>query len=290
MLNKRRLVLGSSNFVPGYGIKKSKGYNLKEISKMMKILNKHKISFIDTASSYYGVEKKIGQSGISNFKVFTKIPELLNNVTIKSWMKKCIMRSRLRTKKKFFEGIFFHNPQDLLTANGNTLYNSLVELKKEGFTRKIGVSVYSPKELKKILNKYSFDMVQIPINIFDRRFLQNNYLNLLKKKKIEIHARSIFLQGILLLDSYSMPGYFLTWKNLFNRWSKWNERNKLTKLQTCLNFILNLKNIDKVVIGVENISQLEEILKYNQYKKKIFPKKIFSTNQKLIDPRQWKKN
>lgn len=87
-----------------------------------------------------------------------------------------------------------------------------------------------------------------------------------------------------------MPGYFLTWKNLFNRWSKWNERNKLTKLQTCLNFILNLKNIDKVVMGVGNISQLEEILKYSQYKKKIFPKKIFSTNQKLIDPRQWKKN
>ena len=81
-------------------------------------------------------------------------------------------------------------------------------LKKKKIIRKIGVSVYNTNELDKILDKYKIDMVQLPLNLFNRTFLYKNYLKKLKKKNIEIHLRSIFLQGILLQDYKKIPKYF----------------------------------------------------------------------------------
>ena len=142
-------------------------------------------------------------------------------------------------------------------------------LKKKNYYLKIGVSIYDPKELKKIFNIFKPEIVQFPINIFDQRMLEGNFLNLLKRKKIITQARSIFLQGMLL--NINKPQKYKL-NNKFNlklkEFSAWCYKRNITKLDACIDFINQLKNIDLVTIGFENFRQIHEIF-LSFHKKKI---------------------
>ena len=149
------------------------------------------------------------------------------------------------------------------------------------------MSIYNFNTLDKILDEFKVDMIQVPFNILDRRLATKNYLNKIKKKKIQIHVRSIFLQGILLANIKKIPKKFLKWKNLFKSWHAWLEKNKLSKLQACLNFILSFKQIDVIIFGACSKMQIKQIINAVNQSTKFYPKYIVSDNLKLTDPRQW---
>ena len=113
-------------------------------------------------------------------------------------------------------------------------------LKKKNYYLKIGVSIYDPKELKKIFNIFKPEIVQFPINIFDQRMLEGNFLNLLKRKKIITQARSIFLQGMLL--NINKPQKYKL-NNKFNlklkEFSAWCYKRNITKLDACIDLQIN---------------------------------------------------
>ena len=284
---KKRIVLGSANFFSGYGIRKSKGITVKELNKIYKILISNNINLIDTAFSYNGSEKKIAKSKLRKLNISTKISLLNYNNKVPIAILNLVKKSLNKLKKNFFYSVYFHNSKDLLGPNGQQFYEEIIQLKKKKLIKKIGVSVYYKEELEQLLNRYSFDIVQIPINIFDRRFIKKNYLLKLKKKGMEIHARSIFLQGILLSSNKFLPKYFKKWSKLFQKWDKWNMSNQQKKILTCISFIKNIKHIDKIIIGVSNSAQIKEIIKLSEIKKIKYPKNIFSNSKNLIDPRFW---
>lgn len=286
---KKKFVIGSANFSKGYGIKKGKGISLIQLNKIAEVLKKNNFNLIDSAFSYPGVEKKIATSKLKNFEVCTKI--LKNDVKNKSLNQliRLFLSSLNTLKKKSFNTLYFHKAKDLLEKDGDNFYNKIAYLKKINLTRKIGISVYSPEELKKLLKKYSFDVIQIPLNVFDRRFLKDNYLYRLKKRGFEIHVRSIFLQGILLLENKKLPNYFKKWSQLFNDWESWNLQNNQSKVLTCVSFIKTIKHVDKVILGISNYNQINEIIICSESNKTKYPKKIFSKSKNLIDPRLWPK-
>ena len=72
------------------------------------------------------------------------------------------------------------------------------KLQSKGFLEKIGASIYSNNEIKYLLKNYKMSIIQLPSNIFDRRLKNLGWEKILKKNKIEIHVRSIFLQGLFL--------------------------------------------------------------------------------------------
>ena len=289
-MNLNKLSLGTANFVKAYGVKNRKGLSNVKIKKIFKILKKNKLRNIDTAFSYKGVEKKLGNQNLGSFYIYTKVPKMPKKCkNIKKWFNKIINKSLIDLNIKKFECVYLHCPEDLLKKNGNILYKNLLNLKKKKIVKKIGISIYNYSVLNKILNKYKFDAVQISLNIFDRRLIVNRYLEKLKKKNIEIHVRSIFLQGILLTNFKKIPNYFKKWNKIFLLWEQWCKFKNISKLQCCLNFILNYKNIDKIIIGVQNQKQLIQIIKCLGQVSKKYPDKIFSNNSKLIDPRKWKK-
>ena len=95
-------------------------------------------------------------------------------------------------------------------------------------------------------------MIQIPLNILDRRINLKKISKIAKKEKIELHVRSIFLQGILLKEKCQIPSYFNKWSKILSKWNKWCLDNKLSKLQACINFIFNNEIADKIIIGIRN--------------------------------------
>ena len=206
---------------------------------------------------------------------------------IKKWIKDKAKTSLKNLKVKKFDYLLLQDSKSLLSRNGDEIYKSIKTIKKLGLTKKIGISIYDFNELEKILNKFSFDLVQAPLSILDQRLLKTGWLSKLKNKKIKVHVRSIFLQGILLLKHNQLPRKLKYLKKNWIIWEKWLKKNKLTPLQACVSFIYNQNNLDGVVMGYNNKDQLDQILNQKNIKNKLTLPKINIKNMNFIDPRKW---
>ena len=125
-------------------------------------------------------------------------------------------------------------------------------------------------------------MIQAPLNILDQRLVEEGWLKKLKKRKIEVHARSIFLQGILLLRHYQLPKKLKKLNKNWITWENWLKKNKLNSLQVCLSFVLNQRQLDGIVVGYDNRNQLNQILKLKQIKSNFSVPNLNIKNRKYM--------
>ena len=286
---KNKIILGSANFDQIYGIKKN-FIKKSEIKKLFNLALKNKIKTIDTSPLYNKSEKIIGLLNNNRFKVISKIPKPPKNIkkkNIKKWLKQKVMISLKNLKIKKFECLLLHNANSLLCKNGDEIYKGIRNMKINGFTNKIGVSIYDFNVLDKILKKFKFNLIQAPFNILDQRLVEKGWLKKLKKRKIEVHARSIFLQGILLLKHNQLPKKLIKLSKKLMVWENWLKKNKFSSLQVCLSFVLNQRQLDGVVVGYNNTNQLNQILKLKQIKNNFSLPNLNIKDKKLIDPREW---
>lgn len=280
----KNIILGTANFGLNYGIKnKYKKLKIKKIKKILIVLKKKKLNFIETSQDYTNVEKLLGNLNTKQFKIVTKFIFRENN----NFVFDKFLETIKNLKTKNIHTVLFHRSSDLLKKNGKTIYDEMLLLKKKGYIKKIGVSSYHKKELKKILDKYKFDVVQVPINIFNQSFIEKDFLHYLKKKKVEIHARSIFLQGLLLLKEKDVPDKFLKDRKTFQKWNLWLKKNRTTNFDACLNFITNQKYIKKIIVGVDNSKQLNEIINFKKSKKKFNFNMMKTKSSRVTDPKLW---
>jgi aryl-alcohol dehydrogenase-like predicted oxidoreductase len=180
-----------------------------------------------------------------------------------------------------------HCPDQLFSPDGKDIYQSLIRLKKMGYVKKIGVSVYSPDELDKIFQEMQFDIVQAPLSILDRRLINSGWVARLSQANVEIHVRSIFLQGLLLMSIERRPKKFDRWQSVWSEWNSWLSENNLTPLEACLGYALSIDEVDKVVVGVDSVSHLSEILSLVSRKKISLPNWPESIDMDLLNPAKW---
>jgi len=286
---RNKIILGSANFDQIYGIKKN-FIKKSEIKKLFDLALKNKIKTIDTSPLYNKSEKIIGLLNNNRFKIISKIPKPPKNIkreNIKKWLKQNVMISLKNLKIKKFECLLLHNANSLLCKNGDEIYKGIRNMKINGFTSKIGVSIYDFNVLDKILKKFKFNLIQAPFNILDQRLVEKGWLKKLKKRKIEVHARSIFLQGILLLKHNQLPKKLIKLSKKLVMWENWLKKNKFSSLQVCLSFVLNQRQLDGIVVGYNNTNQLNQILKLKQIKNNFSLPNLNIKDKKLIDPREW---
>lgn len=282
-----KLVIGSAQIGMNYGLFNNKKINYKEFKKIEKLVLKKKINFIDTAINYGNSENIIGKSKLKNLNIITKIKlPLKKNIHIKDWTFKEIKKSLKKLKIKKIYGVMIHDYKDLLGRCGKEYLFALQQLKRNKIIKKIGISVYESKEIKKIWKFWKPDLIQVPFNLLDNRIFESGWVNILKKYKVKIFARSIFLQGLLINKGSS----FIVNKNhkvVLNKFQNWCYKNNISLLEGCMHFVKQFKKIDYLVVGFNNYKQLVEIIDVFKKKKIIIPN-IFSTNQiNLIDPRRW---
>tara|TARA_Y100000590_G_scaffold27501_1_gene30844 strand:+ start:19934 stop:20803 length:870 start_codon:yes stop_codon:yes gene_type:complete len=286
---KKKIILGSANFDQVYGIKKN-FIKKREIKKLLNLALKNKIKTIDTSPLYNKSERIIGLLNNNRFKIISKIPKPPKNIkreNIKKWLKQQVMISLKNLKIKKFECLLLHDANSLLHKNGDEIYKGIRNMKINGLTRKIGVSIYDFNVLDKILRKFQFNLIQAPFNILDQRLVEKGWLKKLKKKNIEVHARSIFLQGILLLKHNQLPKKLIKLSKKLVLWENWLKKNKFSSLQVCLSFVFNQNQLDGIVVGYNNTNQLNQILKSKQIKNNFLLPNFNIKDKKLIDPRKW---
>ena len=268
--------------------KLKKNIKLNSIKKILK--NNKKIRHIDTAINYKNANKKLEKINLKKYKVSSKIPFYnLSKPLVEEKIYKDISSHKYNLKINNFEILYLHAPKMILSKKRDKIIKILKTLKSEKITKKIGLSVYTPSELNSLLKIFTPDVVQVPLNIFDRRFLEKKLINKIYKKKIENYFKSIFLQGILLKNFNYLPEYFKKWKKIFKKWEDWLKVKKLSRVEGSLS-VLNLVSCkSNLIIGVESNTQSNEIIK-SINSKHMPPFNLKYNKENLINPSKWRVN
>lgn len=284
-----RLAIGSAQFGYGYGLTNDAGkVGDREVREILEFAGSLGINTIDTAVAYGDSEATIGKASQKPWKIVTKLPLVPKDCpNILDWVTGQVHSSLSRLNCNHLYALLLHRPEQLLSETGPALYKSLRFLQAEGLVHKFGISVYNTVEFDKIFQHFHFDIVQAPLNIIDRKLVETGWAKRLNDAGVEIHARSVFLQGLLLLTPEQRPSKFLRWNDIWTEWDRWLTRSGLSPLEACIRYAYNCSEIDKIVVGTESVAQLRAVVAAVDGNLPNLP--IFSAqvDDKLINPARW---
>ena len=290
-----KLALGTVQFGLDYGISNKLGRTSEsEVSEILKFAQNSGIQVIDTASFYGQSEKVLGQCPrIKNFKIITKSKTFEDRREISKsdglGLLKCFEGSLKFLNCSVIEGLLIHHIDDLLKPGGEYLYEALLSLREQRKVQKIGVSVYTAEEISNVLENYSIDLIQLPASILDQRLLKNDILKQLKVANVEIHVRSAFLQGLIFMDPKKLSKHFIKSISLLTELKEELKSRELSPACAALGFLSEIKEIDQIVCGVNNVSQLRELVEVISVKGDFNWLKDFAIDDEMIvNPGNWR--
>ena len=286
-----KLAIGTAQFGMDYGIGSSPGkVNISEVKKILEYAKLTNIDMLDTASAYGKSEKILGELSVDEFKVLTKtrhfnIPKITDDAL--NLLNRDFEKSLKDLKLDSMYGLLIHHADDLMKPGASKIIEFINNLKKTNKIRKIGVSIYENKHLSFVLENFDIDLVQLPLNIFDRRLIDNGMLKLLSQKGLEVHARSIFLQGLILMGDSSRPRKFDRWDSLWKSWSEWLNDYKISPLEASIRYAMSFSQISKVLVGIDSLNQLIEIVDAASGVLPPIPNELYTNDSLLLNPSNW---
>ena len=284
-----KLALGTVQFGLNYGIANQQGQiSHDEAKSIMEHVRASGMDTLDTAIAYGDSEMRLGEIGVTDWQVVSKLPAMPAECSdVSQWVVDSVKESMGRLKVEKLQGLLLHRPQQLLEKDGDQLYRALQQLKQDGLVQKIGISIYDPSELDSLCNRYQLDLVQAPFNILDHRLVDTGWLQRLTEQGTELHVRSVFLQGLLLMSPTVRPKKFARWESLWSKYDDWLMQTGLSPLQACLRYALSFSEINKVIIGVDSLNQLKEILQATVGPTPQVPKELQTHDIDLLNPARW---
>jgi aryl-alcohol dehydrogenase-like predicted oxidoreductase len=184
-------------------------------------------------------------------------------------------------------GLLLHRPHQLLDSQGDALYRALQRVKLAGHVQKIGVSIYEPSELDTLISRFDLDLVQSPFSVLDRRLDDSGWLSRLHKCGTEVHVRSVFLQGLLVMTPDRRPAAFARWASVLRSYDVWVERSGFSATMLCLQFALARPEISRVVVGVDTFTQLDELVTASRSGAMRVPVDVGCADDELLNPARW---
>lgn len=285
-----KICLGTAQFGNDYGIANLTGkIPRSEAANILREAKNAGIEVLDTAIGYGDSESQLGSLGVNSWRVITKLPPIPKGCeNVNKWVGEMLAGSveRLRVRKLFT--VLLHHPADLLDRFGVQLSHALLKAKEDGLVEKIGVSIYDTEILESLAKTARLDVVQAPLNLLDRRLISSGWLQHLKDADVEIHIRSVFLQGALLLPRHVQEERFEKWAPIWRRYSEWLMAKGISSLEACIHFAFSIPDVDKVVIGVDSSHQLRQVIEAGKTDLVHIPKWLSTNDVELIDPRRWK--
>lgn len=284
MINK--IGIGTVQFGLDYGISNATGrVQEKEVEKILKFAKEKGIEVLDTARAYGKSEEVLGRFAkkLNSFQVVSKLPAGLESVS------KEINKSLILLKQEKLYAYLFHDFADF--EKNPLFWEGLKKEKENGRVKKIGFSLYYPEQIEKLWkNNIKFDILQVPYNIFDRRF--EPYFEKLKSQNVEIHVRSIFLQGLFFMNVEKLSTHLDSAKNKIKKIQQISTDNQLPLAGLLLYFVLQNPYVHKAIIGLSSFEDLKENLNVLSYFEKMKRLNIdFSSfnelNEKIILPFLW---
>lgn len=273
-----KFALGTVQFGLDYGVSNNSGQtSQQEVQAILKKAKENSLLILDTARVYGESEEVLGRcESISDFNIVSKFMPSHSDGPISDQLKSSL--EKLRVSKLY--GFLTHRPNSLIDYPED--WQELIQLKKEGLVEKIGFSLNTPHELESLLeNGLEPDLIQVPYNYLDRRF--EDHMIRLHQKGCEIHARSSFLQGLFFVPAENLTEHF---DEIIPLLSKLQSKYGKSLASSLLHFTTSRPFIDKVVIGVENSTQLSQNIE--QLETAIpLENRNFMISERILVPSNW---
>lgn len=247
-----KLALGTAQLGLDYGISNRAGrVSAIEARRILDLAARRGVRMLDTAAAYGDAERTLGAllPAAHPFALVTKL---------RAGDRLADSLDRLGAQRVY--GVLAHHARDLLGAGGPALWASLETARAAGQAEKIGASVYTAAEVDALLARFPLQLIQLPLNLLDQRLLHGGHLARLRGAGVEIHARSVFLQGLLLMDPADLPPALAEARAPLRAVRDAATRAGCTPLQLAAGFVLGLPEVDRVVCGVTAAAELEEII------------------------------
>lgn len=284
-----KLALGTVQFGMNYGVSNTSGKTtLAEVAAILAQANKLGIAFLDTAKAYGDAEAVLGTvlaECDAPFRIVTKVPPING----RGFVRQSVVESLQALGASSVDSVLLHRAEDLLEHDKNAIYAELQQLKAEGKTQRIGVSVYSPSVLRAVVEQFDVDIIQAPMNVFDQRLVDSGCLALLVEKNIALHVRSAFLQGLALMPLADVPAYLQPFQSLLAQFHQLCHERKLSPLQACLDYLNAFPAIEAVVVGVNNGQQLQQLVQASSQLPQLDWSALSCADERLINPSLWGK-
>ena len=277
-----RLALGTVQFGLAYGVSNQAGkVRDDELTAILSLARQLGIDTLDTAQAYGDAEQRLGVQQTTDFSIVNKLAPGVQAAQVKQLIEGSLQQLR-RTR---LDGLLLHRSQDATPE----LFSALLEQQQQGKVGKLGVSVYSPEELEQWLALgYPLQLVQLPANLLDQRFLRSGWLDRLQALGCEIHVRSLFLQGLLLMSPPQRPKQFQAFSQALARLDNW--RSHLDPLDKALSLITALPQVSRFVVGVCHAQELAAIAASYQHLHSLPDSELASlasSEPQLINPGLW---
>lgn len=292
-----KLGLGTVQFGLDYGISNSAGKTPEtEVERILCLAADQGIRILDTATGYGNSEEVLGQTLLTQhpFSIVTKTPVRRPDETSVEYVgrvRESFRQSLSKLGQERLYGVLVHRAEDLLSAHGEQLMEVLREFKLQGLVEKVGVSIYNAAQIDAVTARYPVELVQLPVSVLDQRLIASGHLAKLKRAGIEIHARSVFLQGLLLMSPEALPEYFSPIRDHLAGYRAYLEGLGLSPLQAALGFVLGMSELDHVILGINTAAQLQEVLAAQSAQVDAQAMIRFAlTDLAMLDPSRWHLN
>ncbi len=261
-----RLGLGTAQFGLDYGISNRAGRPAEgEVAAILVRAVQAGIGYLDTAPAYGDGESLIGRHLPSRhgLRIVTKLSPVAD-ATVEAKHGAATLDTLARSLEYLrvdrVHGVLVHHVADLAKSGAEHIVDALMQARERGWTDRIGVSIYDAEQLALAESRFQPQLVQLPLNALDRRAIQSGLLARLKAQGVEVHARSVFLQGALLMNPDELPRFFAPVREHIARLQqRWSETG-LSTLAGCLAFALQCPQIDAVIVGVNRLAELDDII------------------------------
>ncbi len=290
-----QLGIGTVQFGLDYGVANQGGKSPEaEVRRILDCAADAGIAVVDTAAAYGEAEVVLGRClpRPPRFRVVTKTRPLRGRpagVAAADWIAEGFQFSLQRLGLDRVDGLLVHHSADLLGEDGGAVLDYLSGLKQSGKVGKIGFSAYDASSVDAAMATHDFDLVQIPVNVLDQRLLRSGHLLRLRQAGVEIHVRSAFLQGVLLMAPRELPQYFAPLQQHLHSWHRALDDSGMTPLQGAFAFMRSL-DVDVIIIGVENATQLAaNCAAFEQVAESNLQFSTFAIDDEaFLDPSRWR--
>lgn len=294
-----QLILGAAQFGSAYGITNYTGNkpNDSELAAILDYAADNAIDTIDTAEGYGDANyrlKNFHANTQRRFKIINKILRFaVKNHNELTALKEMLLRDLVEFKIKCFDSILLHYAP---SVNEFINIDFIEWLKINKIANKVGLSINNKAEYMLVKHKFPVEVIQLPLNILNQCVITPDFIKQLKSDGCEIHARSVFLQGLLLAGSHKLPPFLTALQPNLRQIEILASKLDLPLKALCLAFVISDIQIDKIVVGVQNKLELIDLLENYKLAKQFVHRNTnvdwytytcHDTN--LIDPSQWAK-
>jgi len=287
-LKQTKLMLGTVQFGLNYGINNKYGKpSEKEVFEILDAAWEQNIKSLDTADVYGNSIELIGQyhhQRNRRFNILSKFKDVSEGQIFEQ-----VKDSKNKLQIECFQVYSYHSFADYI--NHPYLKDELQSLKYDGLIKKIGISVYTNSELEQVIEDENVDVIQLPFNLLDNQNIRGQYIDIAKKNQKEIHVRSVFLQGLLLMDEESIPQKLKSLKPYIKKLKSYCKEESINIQSLALSYAIYNQQIDYVLIGVDSKAQLLENIASIADHKNAFDfinQHIIVKEIELLNPVNWK--